>query len=579
MSKDKALTSYPSIDKPWLKYYSEEAINASLPECTVFENIHKNNAGYPNDIALEYYGNRITYAGMFENVEKTKRAFQALGVKKGDKVIMYTSSTPEIVYSVLALCRIGAVANMINPLFTDEQVRDRINETGASIMVVLDQLYVKAEAIIKQTCVKTVIDVPVYNAMSGITKVAASWKLKKKVEYSNALISWNDFIEKGNVVEELVDVPYEKDTPLIMVYSSGTTGASKGIVLTNDGINATISHYLNPDFPYERGNTFLQIVPIWFSTGLVLSVLMPLCLGITVALEPVFSKETFAQNIKKHKPNMIIGATSLWLYVSRCRELKNMDLSFMTYPITGGEQILPREEAIINKFFREHHCNSVLLKGYGMCELGSTVSTDSISVHKTGATGFPISHVTVAAFDPETNKEKKYNERGEIRVMSPCRMKEYYKNPEATEKYFYKDADGNVWGCTGDIGYIDEDGFLYVLGRASDIFISKSGRKIYCFDIESIVLQNEHVAQCEVVGLPLEDYFVPVVHMILQDGCPLTEKQVIEEVHKYCVNHLEKDCVPYGYKFCTAFPVKNNGKRDMELLKQDKDGFIVPEDI
>lgn len=204
-----------------------------------------------------------------------------------------------------------------------------------------------------------------------------------------------------------------------MVYSSGTTGASKGIVLTNDGINATISHYMISDFPYKRGNRFLQMIPVWFSTGMVISLLMPLCLGITTVLEPIFSKESFVADMKKYKPNMTLAATSLWLYAMKCKELKNADFSFLTYPITGGEQVLPRVELALNNFLQSHGCNTSLLKGYGMCELGSTVSTDSLICVKPGASGYPISHVTVAAFDPDTNQEMKYNERGELRVQSP----------------------------------------------------------------------------------------------------------------------------------------------------------------
>lgn len=571
------LTGYPSIDKPWMKYYSEETKNAKVPECTVYENIYKNNAKHLENTALIYFGHKITYAKLFEQVEKAKCAFQALGVKKNDRVVLYTSSTPEMLYTVLALCRIGATANMINPLFTSEQARDRINETEATVMVVLDQLYGKIEEVIPQTCVKTVIVIPVYASMAGITKMVATLKKKKKLSYNENLISWDSFLVKGAKITALEDAPYEKDRPLIMVYSSGTTGASKAIVLTNDGINATIFHYLSPEFPYEQVDRFLQVIPVWFSTGLVLSILVPVCLGVAAVMEPVFSKENFARDIKKYKPNMTLATTGLWLYAAKSKEWEQMDLSFLMYPVEGGEQVIPRVEEQMNQFFREHNCNTAWLKGYGMCELGSTVATDSADVHKIGATGFPIAGVTVAAFDMETNEEMRYNQRGEIRVLTPCRMKEYYRNPEATEKFFYKDASGNLWGCTGDIGYVDEDGFIFILGRASDTFTSKSGQKIYCFDIENVVLENENIAQCEVVGHDRGGFEVPAVHIILEETCKKSQKEILEEVHQNCISKLPEECIPGGYKFCDAFPVKNNGKRDMELIRQDREGFMMPE--
>ena len=578
MNTEKELTGYPSIDKPWLKYYSEEALSIPIPEKTVFESIYENNCEHLSDTALEYFGRKITYKTAFENVELVKNAFVANGVKKGDRVIVFTSSTPELVYAVLALCRIGAVANMINPIFTLDQIKDRINETDAEIMLVLDQLFGKIQPIMDELCIKKTVVIPVYNGMSGITKMVASIKMKKDIPYANKLIKWSDFISEGKKVNITPDIPYEKDIPLVMVYSSGTTGASKGIVLTNNGINATISHYLSPDFPYNRGDKFLQIVPSWFSTGLILCLLMPICLGVVAILEPVFSKENFAKDIKKYKPNMILGATSLWNYSKDCEELNGFDMSFMTYPISGGEQITLNAEEEINAFLKKANCPSSLLKGYGMCELGSTVSTDSSTIRKTGSTGYPIKGVTVSAFDISSNKELKYGERGEIRVDSPAHMKEYYKNPKATNEYFYKDENGTLWGCTGDIGYVDEDGFIYILGRANDTFTAKNGETMYCFDIEAEIMKNDNVAQCEVVGLSVDGYDVLVAHIVVDEKCILSENELITAIHKHCQDTLDEYAVPCGYKICKSFPVKASGKRDMETIKQDRNGFIVPTD-
>ena len=576
MNTEKNLTGYPSIDKPWLKYYSEEALNIPIPEKTVYESIYEYNCSHLSDVALEYFGRKITYKTLFDNVEQVKKAFVANGVKKGDRVIMFTSSSPELVYAVFALCRIGAVANMINPVFTLEQIRDRINETDAEIMLVLDQLFDKIQPIMSELCIKKTVVIPVCNGMSGTTKMVASCKMKKNIPYSDNLIKWNKFIAEGKKEKATPDVVYEKDLPLVMVYSSGTTGASKGIVLTNTGINATISHYSSPDFPYNREDKFLQIVPVWFSTGLIICLLMPICLGITTILDPVFSKENFANDIVKYKPNMILGATSLWNYTKNCSKLVGIDLSFMKYPISGGESILPSAEEEINSFLKKNNCKYQLLKGYGMCELGSTVSTESISAGKAGSVGYPLKGVTVSAFDMETDKEVKYRERGEIRVDSPAHMKEYFRNPKATNDFFFKDENGALWGCTGDIGYVDEDGFIFILGRATDNFVAENGKTVYCFDVEAEIMKNENVADCEVVGLSMGTYDVPVAHIRMEESCPLSENELISEIHSYCTNRLEKCCVPCGYKICSSFPVKSSGKRDIELLKQDRNDFIIP---
>lgn len=374
----------------------------------------------------------------------------------------------------------------------------------------------------------------------------------------------------------------KKNRPLVMVYSSGTTGASKGIVLTSDGLRAMLIHYTHPNFPYQpyyRVDTMLQMIPVWFSTGIVGSLLMPLAAGVTVILEPVFSKESFAHDIKKYRPKMTLAATSLWIYAMQCKELQNVDLSAMQYPISGGEHTLPRVEQALNLFLKNRGCKSALLKGYGMCELGSTVTMDSPCHTKIGSAGYPIYGVTVSAFDIVTNKEKKYGERGELRVNTPSHMKEYFKNPDATNEYFWTDLNGNVWGCTGDMGYVDEDGFVYILGRCSDSFKSLSEKTIYCFDIENNILENENISQCEVVGIPVDgEHYFPVAQLVLDESSHMSKEEIINKVHSDCQTTLEPDCVPRGYKFVSAFPVKNNGKRDMELIKKDTANYMIPDE-
>lgn len=575
-------TGYPSIDKPWLQFYKEEELNVPPVECTVYERMYQFNKDHSADVAIKYFGNEIKYSSVFDQIEKCKKAFEKINVKAGDKVVLLTSATPELVYVSMALCRIGAVVDLINPLFEEEQIIARTNETQAQILFVLDQLYPKVAKIRDKLCVKKIIVIPITLSMSGITKFVAGIKQKKDISYSDNVIRWNDFLAMGNGVVSAPDKSYEKDYPFIMVYSSGTTGASKGIVLTNDGVNATISHYSDTDFPYKRQNTFLQMIPIWFSTGIVLSLLMPICLGITVAMEPAFSKENFAKDIKKYKPEMTLAATSLWLYAISCDELKSVNISNMTYPITGGEAVLPETEVVINEFLKLHGCKAPLIKGYGMCELGSTVSTSSPTHSKPGSTGYPISHVSVAAFDIETDEEKKYMERGEIRVMTRAHMKEYFMNPKATEEFFKKDDKGNLWGCTGDIGYVDEDGDIYIFGRANDCFYPTQGEKVYCFDVENIILEIEEIDQCEVVGIQNDDgTHTPVTHLILKDSCLLSEIDLFKKVQDKCKDNLSESSIPKAFKIVDAFPVKNNGKRDMELMKKDLVGLktIVDDEL
>lgn len=514
------LTGYPSIDKPWLKYYSEEAINASIPECTIYENIFQHNKEHFNQTSIEYFGTKISYKKMFEQVEICAEALNANGIFNGSIVNICSTGIPEIVYLLLACSKIGAVANFINPLFETKQKIDRINDTGSDTIFVLDKMYKYVKDVIPQTNICKIVIISAYNALPIVIKTIS--KLKSKLDSdieiafkSGNFIFWNDYIKNRKNLNNAIVSQYKKDQPMIMVYSSGTTGTSKGIVLTNDSINATITQYEMGLFSEgKRGNRFLHNVPIWFSTGVSISLLMPLCLGATCILEPIFSPESFLNDIIKYKPNYALVATGLWLYVIDHLD-DSFDLSFLKCPITGGEQMLGTTEIFINDYLKKHGCNTKIQNGWGMCELGATVATTVFSKHtKAESVGIPMPLVTISAFDVDSSEEQKYNKRGELWVQTPCHMKEYYKNPEATKKFFHTDAEGNVWGRTGDIGYVDKDGFVFVLGRASDFFISPDGERHYLFDVENIILQNHNIDLCEVVTVKSEKLGreMPIAH-------------------------------------------------------------------
>ena len=573
---NKNLTGYPSIDKPWLKYYSEKALSIELSKSTAYENIYEMHKDNLHDIALIYFGRKITFDELFKNVEKTKKALEYAGVKKGDIVIMVMSSTPETVYSVLALCRIGAVANMINPFFEEQQIIDRVNETNAKIMIVLDKLYGRVQSVEKHLCTEKTVIVSVADSMPIPMKIAANLKNKETIKYSEKIISFADFIKSGNSAQVLPDAEYEEQQPVIMVYSSGTTGASKGIVLTNDSVSAIFTNYLCTYESALRHLVCLQMIPVWFSTGMILSVLMPLFMGMSTVLEPVFNEKVFVDDLKKYKPNFTLVATSLWVYASQSDKLKGVDLSFLEYPSSGGEKLLPQAENALNKFLSAHGCKVPIIKGYGMCELGSTAATESITERRLGSVGFPIKNAVASAFDIDSNKEKKYYERGEIRVITNGRMKGYYKNPEATKEFFYTDANGNTWGCTGDVGYVDEDGFIYILGRANDSYISALNRTVYCFDVEEVIYHNSNISRCKVIGIEANNKIIPVAHIALKDDCGVDAEQLVKEIHAECVKYLDEDQIPCGYKIKKELPIKNSGKLDVELLKQNKRGYVRP---
>ncbi|MCH4191864.1 MAG: acyl--CoA ligase [Butyrivibrio sp.] len=576
-------SGYPSTDQPWLQFYQAKKVDLSQTEQTVYDSVLHHNQDNMNATAIRFFGFNISYAKMFEQVEACAKALKKAGVKRGDRVTLCTAGVPEAIYIVLACSRIGAIANFINPLFTTEQKIERINFTGSDFLFILDKMYSYISEAIDKTCTKKIIIMPVTNSFPAFARAIAGIKEKADASLTGALkndsryMSWNQFIKTGADYTGSIDEPYVKDTPVVMVYSSGTTGASKGIVLTNNGINSTIAFYLLPEFHYERSGIFLQLIPVWFSTGIVLSLLMPLSLGMTVIPEPAFSKESFVRDLIKYKPNLTLATTSFWVYAMHCKELKSTDLSFLSYPLTGGEQVLPQVENELNRFLAEHGSKSHLNKGYGMCELGSTITSTSPTHNKIGSVGFPLLGSVVAAFDLETNQEMPFGKRGEIRVLTASHMKEYYQNPEATEEFFKTDDQGRVWGCTGDIGYVDQDGDIFILGRASDSYCTEDEQRVFLFDAEYAILNDPAIALCKVVDISIHGKTVPVAHVMLSSRVKEDHAEVIRRISALCEKNLQDYAVPQFFKIREAFPVHPNGKRDNESLRKDRKGFFTAE--
>jgi long-chain acyl-CoA synthetase len=575
------LTGYPSIDTPWLKYYSEEAVRAEIPAKSLYRNILDHNENNKNGIALQYFHAKISYQTLFGRVEECAKALLAAGINCGDCFVVCSPGIPETVALILAASKIGAVANMLNPTFQTEQMIDRINETDAKLLFVMDKMYSFVREAIDKTCIEMVVIIPAAASLSAPMRFLSAMKtnklLKDTIHGNDKYNLWSDFLRIGKEHIGETEADYAKDRPVVMVYSSGTTGASKGILLTNDGMNASIIQYETAPFQYQEGNSFLHLIPVWFSTGMVISLFMPMCLGISTILIPSCNADSFKKALLKYRPNYALAVGGLWISVIDDPAMGKLDLSNMIYPITGGEYILPKAEKALNDFFAAHGCKNPLVKGYGMCELGATATTSFDGMDCAGAVGAPLPKVTVSVFDTETEMELQYGQRGELRIDTPCRMKEYFHNPDATAAFFRQDSIGRTWGCTGDIGYVDENGYVYILGRATDFYMAPDGNKYYLFDTKNVILQNIHVKFCEVVPMAIHGVNRLVAHVVLESDIQPDEYQnVINKIQELCSLDLPMYAVPYAYKIRESFPTSaNSNKKDISALAQDFSDWIV----
>ena len=557
------MVDHPEVSKPFLKYHTGLYTEPKVKK-TVYQELHDNNLDQPNAIALEFFGAKITFRELDENIVKCSKSLEELGVKEGDYVTIISAGIPETVYSFYALSKLGAAANMMAPYFDKDGLVNRINDCKSDIAIVMDTFYPEVIDSLNRSRIKKIIVVPTLN--SSPLKIISK---KPKVKENEML--WNDFIKLSKNRPYSTTVNYKPNMPLVMVYSSATTGASKCILLSNDSFLNSVNAYKVSGVKVGRGYKFYQIIPPWYSTGISTSINLILACGSTVFMDPRFDREVFIKNIIKHKPNYSVAPTSMYEGFLEDRLVKNHDLSYFMYPFQGGEPLRLEIADAIETVFRAHGLDANMLSGYGQCEGGATIASETpYTNHIGGNVGVPLPGINIAIVDESLNSLP-FNMRGQIIADTPCGMLEYYNNPEATSKYFYYDEFGTKWYCTGDIGHVDTDGNIYVEGRGSDYSIV-NGTKVYNFDVENAIMKDPNIQLCDVIM----NNGLLTAHLVFKENF---NKAHIDEELAYLQDLIydtvqDEKLVPYSFKVRDSFPFAKSGKRNITEMQNETDGFI-----
>ena len=572
-------TGYATIDRPWDSFYKDINKKNLFLNTTPYQGLVENNKNFQNESAIEYFGADISFGELIKFSDDVAKSLVEYGVKKGDFVTVCSTTTPEVVYLFYAISKIGAVANVISPFYEPKELTDRINECESKIVIMVDKFLPKFKDALNKETNKEIIVLPMMN--SSILKYITK---KYKVDGKTNEIAWKTFMKDGAHRENPKMDPYEKSKPQAMVYSSGTTGASKGILLSVDSFQKLVNAYGNSGFDTSRNQSVYQNIPPWHSTGLSLGINFPLSYGVKVYTDPRFDHDVFVKNVLKYKPEYILTNTSMYqgfTFEKSLKRLEGKSLDFLKYPVEGGEPLTEKDIANIEKVFHDHGSNARLLNGYGECECGATVTTD-ITSHKfsNSASGIPLPDITTVGIFDDNFNELKYGERGNVTVKTEIGMLEYFKNKEATDRFFYTDVNGETWSQTGDIGYISEDGSLVVLGRKNDYSII-NGEKIYNFDIERAILKNNKVKLCEIQTHPEDDNKL-VAHIVWENDInalfkknPELQNQYLSEIQDGVLKIMNSEnAVPYSFCIRDSFPSAHSGKRDIKFIKNDIDNII-----
>lgn len=562
---------YASQAKPWLKYYDQKFIDQTLPALSAFEYVCQRSKNHLNDTALEYYGRKFTYADLIVNVKKTAAALRGAGVKKGDIITVVSIMTPEIIALFYAADMMGATLNLVDPRYSVEGIREYIEEVDSHLLVCLNVVYERCRQAAKRTNVEKVIVLSPADSLPPVMAVGYKLTTPDKNKYASNVIRWKQFI-KGGEGQSTAAEPYDPDHACVVVHTGGTTGSPKGVMLTDDCFNGIALQFQAYPKLFHRGQKLMNVMPPFIAYGFACGIHLPLVLGFTVIIIPNLDPAKLGSLVLKHKPEHMFGVPTHYQQLASDPKLRDKDLSFIINYAAGGDFLSRGAEQTVNDFLAAHGARYPIAKGYGMTEVSSAATVAAGLDNKPGSVGIPMVNTVVAAFEPGTDQELPIGQRGELCISGPCLMKGYYNKPEETAILLRRHPDGRVWAHTGDMGYLDEDGFVFLDSRIKRMIIRHDGFKVFPSMIENVVSRHPAVHQCSVVGCADKDHTqgrLPFVYIVLKADTTAKKKQVIRELERMCAEELPEYVQPVAYKFISSMPMTPVGKVDYRQLEAD----------
>lgn len=560
--EEKKLTGYPSIDKPWLKYYTEENINVVIPKTSMYQFAWMSNCENLDECCLEYYGNKITYQEFFVNVRKTATAFYSMGIRKGDIVTIVSMHTPETLYAIYALNYIGAVANMLYMTVSEQEIINSVHKTESKSVMILDLATEKANHLASALSVPVII-MPMADSMPTLIRWMFSLKNKQPKTELQTFWQWIKSADSENEYPECTD----SDAIAIIVYTSGTTGSPKGVMLTNGCLNATAVSCQQTGKNYKRGEKFLDSIPPFLGFGISMTHL-GICLGFTTQIVLSPDPDEIAKTFIKLKSNRLVYGPRLTDAI--IKHVKG-NLDFLVEFTGGGEAISLEKERAINIFLNEHNSPTRYTSGYGMTESTSVICLNTNHAYKEGSAGIPLPTVNVKVMDGDI--EQPYNEIGELCFDSPSVMQGYHKEPKATADVLEIDASGNRWLHTGDLGYVDEDGFVYVTGRLKRIYAvfgkDKNLYKLFPQRIEEFIAAMPGVMSCGVIVREDPEKAHIAIAFVVVNNPQKNNEAVISEIMDAIKQELPEHLRPESIHIIESMPLTASGKIDYRALEKE----------
>lgn len=548
----------------WLNYYTNMSKDIKYDDGSMIDAILLSASMYPNNIAIEYYNTEITYIEFVNRIKKCARSLKRIGVKEDDRVTICMPNTPEAVIMFYGVNMVGAVANMIHPLSSENEINFYLKKAKSKVILTIDVCYPKVMNAIKNTNVKHVIVSSATRSMGFVVDTAYSiFKGRKNAknmrENKEIVFSWKEFIKAGAYYKEEFYVKRKANDLAAILYSGGTTGKPKGICLSNLNFNAGAIQGRYMSDTMKPGNSFLTILPNFHAFGIGISTHTPLYSGMKIILIPKFDMKKMKSILVKYRPNVVAGVPSLFDAISKLN-LKPHDLSNLTLAVCGGDAITLENKKRINRYLKEHGSKTELRVGYGLTECcGASCLSPEKMENKKDIIGVPFPDCLYKIIDINDGHELGYNKDGEILISGPNVMLGYLDDKEENDNIFHIDENGVKWLHTGDIGFIDKKGLIYYRSRLKRMIIT-NGYNVYPGYIEELLSKNEYVFQSAVVGVthPYKGEVAKAFIVLKEDVKPTGE--VKRAINKYLKQNLANYAIPSEIEYVEGLPMTLVGK-------------------
>ena len=557
--------------RKWLKEYGDAKANLEYPSGSMVDALMNVARKYPEYYAYEYFGNKVTYRSFMKQIEDTAKALKNYGVSKGDKVTICMPSTPEAICTVYAVNLIGAVSSMIHPLSSEKEIENYINQANSHFVITLDMVLEKILKIKKNTKLQKII---VASAASSLPPLkhylykVTNYKKRIKIPRDDEdIVLWSTFINSAVDFVGVCHEPGNANDLAVILYSGGTTGDPKGVMLSNLCFNAVAMgahEMIKQSIP---GNSVLSLLPIFHGFGLAVCIHTPLICGMKCILIPQFNAKKFADLIKTTKPNFLAGVPTLYEALLK-QKLKPRDLECVEAVISGGDILSPELKKKVDEYLINHGSFAKVRPGYGLTEATAAICLAKEDGYVEGCIGIPFPDTYIKIVRIDTHEEAEPLEDGEICISGPTIMMGYLNNDKETNEVLRYHDDGRVWLHTGDVGCMRKNGTIVFKQRIKRIIVS-SGYNIYPSYIENIIISHPKVLTCTVIGVP-HPYKgqVAKAYIVLQDGVEETS-ELKKEIIDLCKKHVSKYSLPVAYEYRKKLPTTLVGKVAFTKLQEE----------